>query len=110
VKAKAVMVRGNVVIPKTEHIYYFEMTVLNQGADGYAELTLFFKNFLRFFCFGSAIGIGLAKEGHLLDGMPGWQFGYGYHGDDGRAFSDGTGGAGKGMSLIGGPALTASAM
>ena len=32
--------------------------------------------------------MGLATINHNFMGMPGWSGGYGYHGDDGRKFSD----------------------
>lgn len=61
------MVRGDRLIQEFEGVYYFEITIQNSGKDG-------------------AIGIGLAQKNHNLVGMPGWEGGYGYHGDDGKIF------------------------
>jgi hypothetical protein len=82
----ASMVYANVPIPVTQQYFYFEITVLNPGRDG-------------------SIGIGLATVEHNFSGMPGWSGGYGYHGDDGRKFSDenkgkGTGNFFKRLSLL----------
>jgi hypothetical protein len=72
------MVRSNAIIPTLlEPLFYFELHVVHQGIDG-------------------AIGVGLAPRGHSLMGMPGWNMqSFGYHGDDGAAFSGDGQGRGK---------------
>jgi SPRY domain len=41
----------------------------------------------------SLVAIGLCKSESRLTGMPGWRRGsWGYHGDDGKIFAEGTGG------------------
>ncbi|KRT83612.1 hypothetical protein AMK59_4171 [Oryctes borbonicus] len=61
-------------IPPTCGLYYFEVTIVSKGRDGY-------------------MGIGLAHPGGTLNRLPGWdKYSYGYHGDDGHTFSSsGTG-------------------
>ncbi|XP_072013894.1 ran-binding protein 9-like [Amphiura filiformis] len=58
-------------IPQSCGIYYFEVTVISKGRDGY-------------------MGIGLATEDFLNDNsnkLPGWtRTSYGYHGDNGHTF------------------------
>ncbi|KAJ2713444.1 hypothetical protein H4R19_002246, partial [Coemansia spiralis] len=67
----AAMVLSDVCIPPRTGVYYFEMTVKSRGQRGY-------------------IGVGLANPGHSLARLPGWDAGsWGYHGDDGNAFSGG---------------------
>jgi hypothetical protein len=76
--AEPSMVRSNAVIPTLlEPLFYFELQVLHEGIDG-------------------AVGLGLAPRGHSLTGMPGWNMqSFGYHGDDGAAFSGDSQGLGK---------------
>ncbi|KAJ3300480.1 hypothetical protein HK104_000065 [Borealophlyctis nickersoniae] len=70
----AAAVRANCPIPPQCGLYYFEITVLSKGRDGY-------------------IGIGFSASNVALDRLPGWnEASWGYHGDDGHSFaSSGTG-------------------
>lgn len=70
----AASVRATNSIPTSCGIYYFEVTVVSKGRDGY-------------------MGIGLSSEGVNLNRLPGWdKNSYGYHGDDGHSFcATGTG-------------------
>uniref|UniRef100_A0A5S6QF45 B30.2/SPRY domain-containing protein n=1 Tax=Trichuris muris TaxID=70415 RepID=A0A5S6QF45_TRIMR len=70
----AAAVRANFYIPVACGLFYFEITIISKGRDGY-------------------IGIGLSDEGACLNRLPGWdKRSYGYHGDDGNSFaSSGTG-------------------
>ena len=67
-------VRATYPIPASCGIYYFEVTVISKGRDGY-------------------MGIGLSTQGVNLNRLPGWdKNSYGYHGDDGHSFcATGTG-------------------
>jgi len=70
----AASVRATHPIPASCGIYYFEVTVISKGRDGY-------------------MGIGLSAQGVNLNRLPGWdKNSYGYHGDDGHSFcATGTG-------------------
>ncbi|SCV71321.1 BQ2448_2909 [Microbotryum intermedium] len=64
----AAAVRTNRPIPPQAAVYYFEVTILDKGAQGY-------------------IGIGFSHRNVSLSRLPGWEdYSWGYHGDDGRAF------------------------
>ncbi|GAB4824065.1 hypothetical protein N2152v2_011111 [Parachlorella kessleri] len=65
----AASVRSNYPVPSDLPIFYYEVEVVNKGRDGF-------------------IGIGFAVRDVKLDRLPGWEpHSYGYHGDDGHAFS-----------------------
>uniref|UniRef100_A0A914WF27 Ran-binding protein 10 n=1 Tax=Plectus sambesii TaxID=2011161 RepID=A0A914WF27_9BILA len=65
----AAAVRANFPIPATCGIYYFEITIVSKGRDGY-------------------MGIGLSEKEVSLNRLPGWdRNSYGYHADDGNFFS-----------------------
>ena len=70
----AASVRATYPIPAACGIYYFEVTVISKGRDGY-------------------MGIGISAQGVNLNRLPGWdKNSYGYHGDDGHSFcATGTG-------------------
>ena len=70
----AASVRATHSIPTSCGIYYFEVSVISKGRDGY-------------------MGIGLSAQGVNLNRLPGWdKNSYGYHGDDGHSFcATGTG-------------------
>eukprot|EP00898_Chlorokybus_atmophyticus_P003089 jgi/Chlat1/3781/Chrsp259S03945 len=70
----AAAVRANHPVPETSGTFYFEVKIVNKGHQGY-------------------IGIGLSAGNVSLKRLPGWEKqSYGYHGDDGKAFSSsGTG-------------------
>ncbi|KZO99674.1 SPRY-domain-containing protein [Calocera viscosa TUFC12733] len=56
-------------IPPHAGVYYYEVEVLDKGVNGY-------------------ISIGLCKGDMPLGRLPGWEYGsWGYHGDDGHAFT-----------------------
>lgn len=65
----AASIRTNYAIPAEGlAIYYFEITILNEGVTG-------------------RIGVGLCDREFQLGKMPGWEAGsYAYHGDDGLLF------------------------
>jgi len=61
-------VRSDREIPFQCAIYYFEVTVVKRGRDGY-------------------LGVGLSAAGTNLNRLPGWEKQtFGYHGDDGHKF------------------------
>eukprot|EP00842_Homolaphlyctis_polyrhiza_P006912 jgi/Hompol1/80/HPOL_004124-RA len=67
--ADAAAVRANNPIPPQTGIYYYEVTVISKGRDGY-------------------IGVGFAANRVPLSRLPGWEdLSWGYHGDDGNSFS-----------------------
>eukprot|EP00038_Savillea_parva_P031779 m.90395 g.90395 ORF g.90395 m.90395 type:complete len:431 (+) comp9858_c0_seq2:253-1545(+) len=70
----AASVRANHPISPSLGLFYFEVTIRDKGRDGY-------------------IGIGLCTASTNTNRLPGWEKNsYGYHGDDGNAFScSGTG-------------------
>ncbi|KAM9963793.1 hypothetical protein ACTFIW_007047 [Dictyostelium discoideum] len=79
---EAGLIRANCCIPPSCGIYYFEITVISKGRDGY-------------------IGIGVCTSTMLLSRLPGWERNsFGYHGDDGNLFK----GSGTGISY--GPTYT----
>ncbi|KAL2026979.1 hypothetical protein VTO58DRAFT_111070 [Aureobasidium pullulans] len=64
-----VQTRTNYPIPATAKNFYFEFEIIRGGQKG-------------------LIGIGLCREESRIVGMPGWDSGsWGYHGDDGKLFS-----------------------
>ncbi|KAI3427988.1 hypothetical protein D9Q98_006376 [Chlorella vulgaris] len=78
----AAAVRANHPVPSDCPIYYFEVEVVSRGRDGF-------------------IGIGFSTAEVKLDRLPGWEpHSYGYHGDDGHAFS------GRGTGKAYGPHYT----
>ncbi|XP_022094479.1 ran-binding protein 9-like isoform X1 [Acanthaster planci] len=71
-------------IPASTGIYYFEVTIISKGRDGY-------------------MGIGLSTEDFVnnMNRLPGWdKHSYGYHGDNGHTFNS----AGNGQPY--GPTFT----
>lgn len=70
----AAAVRASAAIPASCGIYYFEVTIVSKGRDGF-------------------MGIGVSAQSVNLNRLPGWdKLSYGYHGDDGHFFcSTGTG-------------------
>eukprot|EP00882_Tetradesmus_deserticola_P015836 GHRQ01016884.1.p1 GENE.GHRQ01016884.1~~GHRQ01016884.1.p1 ORF type:complete len:209 (+),score=72.32 GHRQ01016884.1:270-896(+) len=61
-------IQGNRAVPTQQLLYYFELTVVDQGELG-------------------RIAIGFSDKSFKLTRQPGWESGsYGYHGDDGRKF------------------------
>lgn len=70
----AAAIRANNPMPTQLGVYYYEVTIVSKGRDGY-------------------IGIGFCGKDVSLQRLPGWeQWSWGYHGDDGHAFDcSGTG-------------------
>jgi hypothetical protein len=67
---------------------YFEITILSTGRNGYDFCASLFLALL-IFVMSSIICLGLCSKDVTLDKLPGWEpESWGYHGDDGRAFSD----------------------
>ncbi|GIL50636.1 hypothetical protein Vafri_6765 [Volvox africanus] len=67
--SQAATIRSNYPLPADCPLYYFEVKVADKGQAGY-------------------IGVGFCTEDVLLARLPGWELhSYGYHGDDGHAFS-----------------------
>eukprot|EP00878_Enallax_costatus_P006903 GHUV01007233.1.p1 GENE.GHUV01007233.1~~GHUV01007233.1.p1 ORF type:complete len:241 (+),score=55.60 GHUV01007233.1:288-1010(+) len=61
-------IQANRPVPTQQLIYYFELTVLDQGEAG-------------------RIGLGFSDKSFKVTRQPGWEpNSYGYHGDDGRKF------------------------
>ncbi|KAF6266424.1 hypothetical protein COO60DRAFT_452801 [Scenedesmus sp. NREL 46B-D3] len=66
--AQAASIFADHAVPQDVPLYYFEVTVVNKGAQGF-------------------IGVGFCSEDVNLARLPGWEpHSYGYHGDDGHAF------------------------
>ncbi|KAJ3174031.1 Ran-binding protein 10 [Irineochytrium annulatum] len=66
---QAAAIRSNLPIPKEAGIFYFEVTIISKGRDGW-------------------IGIGVCDSSFNLNRLPGWDpRSWGYHGDDGFAFA-----------------------
>ncbi|KAI9347929.1 hypothetical protein DFJ73DRAFT_835852 [Zopfochytrium polystomum] len=64
----AAAIRANFPIPTGCGIYYFEVTVMNKGRDGW-------------------MGVGVCEKTVPLNRLPGWDnLSWGYHGDDGYSF------------------------
>lgn len=64
----AAAVRTTLPVPPSCGIFFFEVTIVNKGRDGY-------------------IGIGVASGSASLARLPGWEkTSFGYHGDDGQIF------------------------
>ena len=73
--ADAASIRADVWIPPQTGIYYYEVTIVSKGRDGY-------------------IGVGFGALNVSLGRLPGWDdLSWGYHGDDGNFF--GCSGVGK---------------
>ncbi|KAJ1992949.1 hypothetical protein H4R33_000825 [Dimargaris cristalligena] len=78
----AVSIRSNRPIPTQCGVYYYEVTIVNKGYDGF-------------------IGIGFSHGSVSTARLPGWEANsWGYHGDDGNCFS----GSGSGRPY--GPTFT----
>lgn len=61
--------RGNCAIPFAAGLFYYEVEIISKGRDGY-------------------IGVGFCGPNVSLGRLPGWDdYSWGYHGDDGNAFS-----------------------
>ncbi|GLI69304.1 hypothetical protein VaNZ11_013882, partial [Volvox africanus] len=66
---QAASIRTDLPVPRDCPIYYYEITVLDDGEDG-------------------SIGLGFAAASVPLSRLPGWdERSYGYHGDDGNKFT-----------------------
>ncbi|TPX63230.1 hypothetical protein SpCBS45565_g06791 [Spizellomyces sp. 'palustris'] len=66
--AHAAAVRTNHPIPPQCGLFYYEVTIISKGRDGY-------------------IGVGLCAQNVPLNRLPGWEDNsWGYHGDDGHSF------------------------
>lgn len=64
----AASVRANHPIPVKSGMFYFEVTIISKGRDGY-------------------ISVGFQSASVALNRLPGWDdFSWGYHGDDGHTF------------------------
>lgn len=64
----AASIRGNRAIPMICGVFYYEVTIISKGRDGY-------------------IGIGFCSDSVSLGRLPGWEdYSWGYHGDDGHSF------------------------
>ncbi|KAI0983759.1 hypothetical protein GJ496_004001, partial [Pomphorhynchus laevis] len=65
----AAAIRTDNEIPKECGIFYFEVTIVDDGKDGY-------------------LAVGLMERQSNLQRLPGWdKNSYGYHADDGKAFN-----------------------
>ncbi|KAI8817776.1 concanavalin A-like lectin/glucanase domain-containing protein [Fimicolochytrium jonesii] len=66
--AHAAAVRTNYPIPPQCGLFYYEVTIISKGREGF-------------------IGIGLCAHNVQLNRLPGWEdHSWGYHGDDGHSF------------------------
>ncbi|QRV90926.1 Ran-binding protein 9 [Ceratobasidium sp. AG-Ba] len=66
---EAAAIRANYPMPPACGVYYFEVEIIEKGAQGH-------------------IGIGFSTSKVQLNRLPGWEpFSWGYHGDDGNSFA-----------------------
>ena len=77
----AASVRADQPIPSSCGIYYYEVSILARGNQGYSStLSQTGSN-------GRFIGIGFCRSNVTLNRLPGWEAdSWGYHGDDGHSF------------------------
>jgi Ran-binding protein 9/10 len=76
----AASVRADHPIPAACGIYYYEVTILSRGNQGFVFFHLCVTN-SRF------IGLGFCRASVTLNRLPGWEpDSWGYHGDDGHSF------------------------
>jgi hypothetical protein len=75
----AASVRADHPIPSSCGIYYYEVSIVSRGAQGYLVFITIIDS--RF------IGLGFCRASVTLDRLPGWEpDSWGYHGDDGHSF------------------------
>jgi hypothetical protein len=75
----AASVRADHPIPSSCGIYYYEVTIISRGNQGYSPVLFWLTN--RF------IGLGFCRASVTLNRLPGWEpDSWGYHGDDGHSF------------------------
>ncbi|KAF8056475.1 Ranbp10 [Scenedesmus sp. PABB004] len=87
--AQAASILADHPVPGDVPLYYFEVTVVSRGDQGY-------------------IGLGFCCDRVNLGRLPGWEPGsYGYHGDDGHAFRGSGSGAPYGPSFTTGDVVGA---
>ena len=88
----AASVRADHPVPADSGLYYFEVTVVNKGRDGFiGQLTLLpLPRMSSWVCSrlqDSLAGVGFSTADVKLERLPGWELhSYGYHGNDGMAF------------------------
>jgi hypothetical protein len=88
---EAASVRADFPMPRQCGIYYYEITVISKGKDGYVHLLL--GNVHANSLYSRMIGIGFSGQKVALSRIPGWEpDSYAYHGDDGQIFSNTTSG------------------
>jgi hypothetical protein len=88
---EAAAVRADFPMPRQCGIYYYEVTVISKGKDGYVHLisSTLHANIL----YRRMIGVGFSGPKVALSRIPGWEpDSYAYHGDDGQIFSNTTSG------------------
>lgn len=88
---EAASVRADCPMPRQCGIYYYEVTVVSKGKDGYAAST-------NLGTYTDAhdrrmIGVGFSGPNVALSRIPGWEpDSFAYHGDDGQIFNNTTSG------------------
>jgi hypothetical protein len=88
---EAAAVRADFPMPRQCGIYYFEITVISKGKDGYVYLK--YGNTHTNVSCRRMIGVGFSGSKVALSRIPGWEpDSYAYHGDDGQVFSNTTSG------------------
>lgn len=88
---EAAAVRADFPMPRQCGIYYYEITVISKGKDGYVSLKL--DNAHTNTLCRRMIGVGFSGAKVALSRIPGWEpDSYAYHGDDGQVFSNTTSG------------------
>lgn len=88
---EAAAVRADFPMPRQCGVYYYEITVISKGKDGYVDWRSgeTHTNVRR----SRMIGIGFSGPKVALSRIPGWEpDSYAYHGDDGQVFSNTTSG------------------
>ena len=89
---EAASVRAECAMPRQCGIYYYEVTVVSKGKDGYGSLLISPHACTNSSC-SRMIGVGFSGPKVALNRIPGWEpDSFAYHGDDGQIFNNTTSG------------------
>lgn len=80
------VVRADKHMPPQCGLFYYEITVVSKGKDGYDK----HPALRRMLTFSSQVGIGFCSPKSKLNLVPGWgEDSWAYHGDDGETYCSG---------------------
>lgn len=86
---EAASVRADCPMPRQCGIYYYEVTVVSKGKDGYDSPVS--RKAHANICISRMIGVGFSGSRVILSRIPGWEpDSFAYHGDDGQIFHNTT--------------------